>query len=169
MSFNWNRAGSDTIDGATSVVISAQNKVYALVSNGVDRWNVIVEPVTIADATTSVKGIIEIATNAEFFAGTDTDKAIVPSNFVRDLNADGYARIGPLILQWGQTGAFTTSTSVLFELVFPTACLQAYCGTASALTSVTNIPATVSLSTTGFTILSGSSASVAYRWWAIGY
>lgn len=35
---------------------------------------------SVVDATTSVKGIIEIATNAEFLAKTATDKAVVPSN-----------------------------------------------------------------------------------------
>src|SRR5688572_9255481 len=97
------RSGSDTIDGATSVSMTAENDVYGLVSDGVSRWNIIIEPVNIVDASTSAKGIIEIATDAEFFAGTSTDKAVVPSNIVNSAASRGYIRLGPIIFQWDVT------------------------------------------------------------------
>lgn len=47
---------------------------------------------TAPDATTSVKGIIEIATDAEALAMTLADKALVPSNLASIINvADGIA------------------------------------------------------------------------------
>lgn len=74
------RASSDTIDGATTQAISTQYDCYVLVSDGVSVWNILSEPaMTIPDASTTVKGIIEIATNAEVEAATDTTRAVVPS------------------------------------------------------------------------------------------
>lgn len=163
------RAGSDTIDGATTQALTEQYSIFALVSDGVSAWNSITKPTVISDATTSVKGIIEIATNSEFQAGSATDKAIVPSNFVKSLSSNGYMRIGALILQWGQTSSFSSSTTVTFPLAFPTSCLQAFCGTATAPTGVLPNFSASSLTSTTFLVTSGTSTSVAVRWFAIGY
>lgn len=52
-----------------------------------------VTTVIIPDASTTVKGIVELATGAEAAAGTDTERAIVPSTLRSGLNAIGSAPI----------------------------------------------------------------------------
>lgn len=52
-------------------------------------------------------------------------------NLVTNLNPNGYQKMpGGLIMQWGQSSAFTTEVSqeVLFPIVFPNACLQVIAG-----------------------------------------
>ncbi len=45
--------------------------------------------VTIADASTTVKGKVELATDAEAITGTDTVRAVTPSNLTAKMDADG--------------------------------------------------------------------------------
>lgn len=45
--------------------------------------------VTISDATTSVKGKVELATDAETITGTDTVRAVTPSNITAKMDTDG--------------------------------------------------------------------------------
>jgi len=45
--------------------------------------------VTISDATTSVKGKVELATDAETITGTDTVRAVTPSNLTAKMDTDG--------------------------------------------------------------------------------
>lgn len=72
--------GSETIDGDTTLALEGENDSIMIVSNGSNWFTVSREPqVTIPDASTTTKGIIEIATNAEVATGTDTDRAVVPS------------------------------------------------------------------------------------------
>jgi len=44
----------------------------------------VIDPGVVPDASTSTKGIIQIATGAEVTAGTDTAKAVVPSTLKRN-------------------------------------------------------------------------------------
>ena len=114
--------GSETIDGATTLVLSAQYQYVILVANGTS-WSVISGAVQ--DASTTQKGIIEIATDAEFKAGTATDKAVVPSNFASgyDLTAAGYYTFpGGFTWQWGITSPLVPDgvEAVTFEVPFTT-------------------------------------------------
>ena len=45
--------------------------------------------VTIADASTTVKGKVELATDAETITGTDTVRAVTPSNLTGKIDTDG--------------------------------------------------------------------------------
>ncbi len=45
--------------------------------------------VTIADASTTVKGKVELATDAEAITGTDTVRAVTPSNLTAKMDTDG--------------------------------------------------------------------------------
>lgn len=45
--------------------------------------------VTIADASTTVKGKVELATDAETITGTDTGRAVTPSNITAKIDTDG--------------------------------------------------------------------------------
>lgn len=77
-------------------------------------------------------------TGAKISAGAVTTDKIALSavtadkiNLVTNLNPNGYQKMpGGLIMQWGQSSAFTTEESqvVLFPIVFPNACLQVIAG-----------------------------------------
>lgn len=76
--------------------------------------------------------------NAKLASGSVTANNIALSavtankiNLVTSLNSNGYQIMpGGLIMQWGQSAAFTTEVSqeVLFPVVFPNACLQVIAG-----------------------------------------
>jgi len=73
-----NTYGSFTITAKTAagsgVVLSAGSNI--LFGDGTD---IITSNPTVPDATTTVKGIVELATNAETQAGTDTVRAVTPA------------------------------------------------------------------------------------------
>jgi hypothetical protein len=111
------RAGSDTIEGATSVVLSGQWASVTLVSDGVSGWVVL-------------RG--RFATAAETDAGTLSDVAVTPASLgiaTRNYANPGYARLpGGLILQWGVTNSAdvpaspgTLTLTATFPIAFPNA------------------------------------------------
>lgn len=77
-------------------------------------------------ASTTVSGIVELATAAETDAGTDNVRAVTPLSLgvaTQSLAANGYQRLpGGLIIQWGQaTTGGGGSVTVNFPIVFPNA------------------------------------------------
>lgn len=112
------RGGSDTIDGSTTYVINIENRVEGFVSDGVSKWYVLTEGVSVVpDATTSIKGIVQLATSAEVQTGTDTAKTPTPSaiktafgfskyfqssniSFALDSNADVAHGLGTTPMWW---------------------------------------------------------------------
>lgn len=95
------------------------------------------------DATETQQGNIEIATTAETTAGTETDKAVVPSGLqaaldilqgqVQDSGAflasqNGYVQfpdwLGNITIQWGRTGTLADGGST--TVTFPVPFVQAY-------------------------------------------
>lgn len=90
---------------------------------------------TVPDASTTVKGKIQLATATQAQAFADALLAITPSTLNQALKGSnqslatgGYQKLpGGLILQWGQTtfvsgpGSYNTVT---FPITFPTACLN---------------------------------------------
>ncbi|MCA3339777.1 MAG: hypothetical protein INF90_14760 [Roseomonas sp.] len=121
------RAGTDTIEGGTSVVLSGQWASVALVSDGVGSW-VLLRP-DLPAATSGVAGISRFATAAETDAGTLSNVTVTPAGLgvaARSFAANGYLRIpGGGIIQWG-AGNTTASppTTFNFPIAFPTACLR---------------------------------------------
>jgi hypothetical protein len=83
---------------------------------------------TIGDATTEGKGIVELATDAEAQALTDSARVLAPATLVaafqggnQYLGADGYQKFpGGLILQWGRLTGLgpATSGTILFPISF---------------------------------------------------
>jgi hypothetical protein len=122
------RAGSDTIEGATSVVLSGQWASVTLVSDGVSGW-VALRP-SLPAATSGVAGISRFATAAEADAGTLSDVAVTPASLgiaTRNYANPGYARLpGGLIMQWGVTisGDVGTNLTATFPIAFPNAVLN---------------------------------------------
>jgi hypothetical protein len=122
------RAGTDTIEGATSVVLSGQWASVTLVSDGAGAW-VALRPNNPA-ATSGVAGITRYATAAEADAGTLSDVAVTPASLgiaTRNYANPGYARLpGGLIIQWGVTnsGDAHTTLTATFPIAFPNAVLH---------------------------------------------
>ena len=72
-------------------------------------------PTSVPDATDSVKGIIEISTNAEATTGTATDKALVPSNIssfsIASSQVTGLATVATSGAYADLSGKLTTATT----------------------------------------------------------
>ena len=125
----------------------------------------------IGAATTTAPGTVELATDAEA-VGTGGDRALVPSNFVRSLTANGYQKLpGGLIVQWGST---TASTPVVYPVAF-TAVLHLHLALNnfnSAAAAAGHYQATSAESATGFTpaaAASGLGGGAKLVWIALGY
>jgi hypothetical protein len=65
----WDNIGSGTLDTVATDLIAAINEVNAAVTSA-----------TIPDASATVKGKVELATDAEAITGTDTVRAVTPAN-----------------------------------------------------------------------------------------
>jgi hypothetical protein len=131
-------------------------------------------------ATTDLAGLVELLTNAELAAGTDTTRAAtaaaVASLFGTSLrSASGYARLPvvvggafvEIILQWG-TASITPSSpqAVTLPIAFPNAGLRGFSSPIS--TGANSYGGVTTVSTTQITIwVNNIGASV--NWLAIGY
>lgn len=96
--------GSDTLDGTASLSLANKNDIYGLVSDGVSKWYSISKTTTPPDATTSVKGIVQLADAAAALAGVSTTLALTPASLlgVNTISTNGFYTLpGGLIMQWG--------------------------------------------------------------------
>ena len=83
---------SETIGGATTFTLSGQGDAATLICDG-SNWNFAgnkTTPSSVASASTTTQGIIEIATDAEFVTGTDTARAITAANIKAGLGFTTY-------------------------------------------------------------------------------
>lgn len=162
------RTGSDTIGSSTSAyVLSTQNDVLTLISDGVSNWNY-------------QSKSIPLATNAEALAGVSTTKAITPANLHyvftigSNITTTGfYAFPGGLILQWGQASiSGTTAGAVTFPEAFPNACYNVQITPAQSLVGGTEGTQSTAYNytTTGFTLFNSVDhvGAVNFAWVAIG-
>jgi hypothetical protein len=112
------RAGTDTIEGGTSAVLSGQWASVTLVSDGVGSW-LLLRP-DLPAATSGVAGISRFATAAETDAGTLANVAVTPAGLgisARSFADNGHYRLpGGLILQWNKNAVAGTYT---FPVAFP--------------------------------------------------
>ena len=138
------------------------------------------------DASQTQKGVVELATNAEVTAGTDTQRAIVPSalanlygassasansNFRIPIKVGGTFAEG--IIQSGVSSsvAGNSTTTITFPAAFPNSTdpviiitpQGAYNPSAQANSTVSSVSAT------GFTLNAGNIGTIPYKWFAIGY
>ena len=144
----------------------------------------------VGDASTTVKGIVELATGPETVAGSDANRAVTPSGLFSVLglglqNANGYAAfpfkdassgvLRSLIIQWGvgtTASSARPNVSVTFPFAFPAACAAFFVIPRDAAISYQgqehNAP-----TTTGATGVVGTDTAaysgVGYNWIAIGY
>lgn len=133
----------------------------------------------LGNATTTNQGLIEIATDAEVKAATDTERAIVPSALASLFAASsrassGYARIPvkvsgafvEIIIQWGVGTFSAVGTANSFPIAFPTAVLGVYLGN---IDIVSTIFGTGSINLSGFTGSKNGSGAANTYYLAIGY
>ena len=83
---------------AAAVTIAADDKVLIQDTSATDQIKTvtiqaIADLVSVADASETVKGIVELATAAEVITGTDTARAVTPASMKAGLNASGNAPI----------------------------------------------------------------------------
>lgn len=164
------RTGSDTLDGVTSLSLALQNDCYGLVSDGVSAWRSICKPAGVQDATTSVKGIVQLATAAEVLAGIISTKVPSPAALAGNisLGSSGYYKLpGGLILQWGTTGSINalSAANTSFPTPFATAC---YSVVVVPTSNHSGGGAVGTVSTTQFNTFNGTSATVSFYFFAVG-
>lgn len=129
-------------------------------------------------ATTIDQGVIEIATNAETIAGTDTGRAIVPSALAAlfgtsDRSSNGYARLPvkvagafvEIIIQWGIATVSTTGTVVTLPISYTT--INAIVLGNGDLSGITMVAQSKTL--TNFTGFKSGTGSAGCPWISIGY
>jgi len=154
------RAGTDTIEGATSIVIAGQWASAVLVSNGANAW--VRTP--------------RFATAAEVDAGSLADVGVTPAGLgiaTRSFAANGYQRLpGGLIIQWGTAATSAAAdVAVTFPIAFPNG-LRWIGG--QPLANVNNfhmVFTSENESATGFScnaVTSGGRNAVTVNWLAVG-
>lgn len=89
--------GAQTVDGVNNYLLSLQYESVILVSDGanwsaVSTYKVYIPPI----ASTTTQGIVELATDAEFQAGTDTTRAVTPSNVLNSFGFKKYFQSSPI-------------------------------------------------------------------------
>lgn len=84
----------------------------------------------IGDATTTAKGIVELATGAEALGGSDSTRAVTSAALASSLSlgTSGYMKLpGGLIIQWGKMSAISIDenwNALTFPVAFPTAVIH---------------------------------------------
>jgi len=167
-------------DPTADRVITLQDSTHTLV--GIDTTDTLTNKTltapTIGDASNivsaseSVEGVLELATNTEALAGSDSTRAVTSAGLAssKNLATKGYYKLpGGLVIQWGTDGALSPA-SITFDTAYATACLGVVATTTS---NITRITATGSLTTTGFTLYkktaAGADSTVGVFWIALGY
>lgn len=116
-------SGSELIGGAATFALSGQGDAATLVCDGTG-WNFQgnkTTPSAVASASTTSQGIIEIATNAEVLAGSDSARAIVPSALAALVTATTSGKadlVGGVTLQWGKYTGGSNNPTVSFGTTF---------------------------------------------------
>lgn len=114
------RDGTDTIDGGTSYTLSNNGEYVVLVADDAtpDNWISAVLS-DVPAATTSLAGKIEIATDAEVAAGTDTARASTPasiaahySTITRSRNADTTTSLTLALTDKGDVVSLSNASAV---------------------------------------------------------
>lgn len=91
-----NTYGSSTVPSSLSegelAYSQGDNKLYIGTNGGADVTHVNVDTnTTYSSATTTAEGIVELATNTEATAGTDTTRAVTPSGVKAAIDDRGYS------------------------------------------------------------------------------
>lgn len=174
-------SGAETIDSAANYTLAAQGDSVYLVCNG-SAWFIaaykVASPSGVPDATTSTKGIVQLATDAEAIAGVNTTKAIVPSSLAAALadfeteipglptvtaGSTGKIVIGAVTIQWGTVSGPSSSAygSAFSGTPYRVIATPTNAARSSDGNSITSLKYTVSGSSTSITIAGNASETPA--------
>tara|TARA_R110000868_G_scaffold225568_2_gene477792 strand:- start:7473 stop:8468 length:996 start_codon:yes stop_codon:yes gene_type:complete len=135
---------------------------------------------TVPPASAALAGIIEILTNAEAAALTDTTRAMTAANlgfiFARNLADPGYISLpGGAKFQWGRKTSVVNSTDgsganslVTFPDAFGTGNYSAVVSLAGNSGGAATNTAAIPVSNSQFKIAGSQAGSNTYSWWAVG-
>jgi len=158
-----NRAGTDTIEGAASKTLNPYGRII-LVGDGASVWQ---------------RAAVEIATNAEVQAGTQTQKLVTPagllSAFPSSNTTNGYAKLNNgVIVQWGyavSSGTASPNFAVTFPIAFPNQ-MTSIAGMPNGFNGVLSYVSKTTTTFSGGLYIASSGAFVSGNgafWIAIGY
>ena len=169
-----------TVDGAGSGLdadlLDGQSQAYYRNSSNQNAGTL--PSARLPSASTSAKGGVELATNAEAAALTDAARALTAANlgsiFARSTAANGYIKLPwGFILQWGRYSVTSNAVNQAktFPIAFPTACRLVLASNelSSASFSDNSSIGTIAPSTTTFYLTNGQGSSANFRFFAIGY
>lgn len=106
--------GAGDIPGALAVCILEYNLANT-------RWELL-DPAAITAATTSLAGVVVLASSSDVFTGTNTTKAVTPASLAATISASasGYIRLqGGIMIQWGSVNTTTSMTAFSLPTTFP--------------------------------------------------
>lgn len=126
------------------------------------------------DATTMVKGIVELADGGEALGGSDSTRAVTSAALAsgKSIATNGYMKLpGGLIFQWGKSAtiAGNVSAAVTFPVAFPTAILSAQATPEYGGTTTNCFGTVFNMSTSGMSINNLAGQSAPYYYFVIGY
>lgn len=113
------RAAAETIDGATTYVLSGQYDSVCLVSDGTN-WHVKAyktTPTSVASASDTVAGIVELSTTAEVQSGASSALAVTPAGLLAALGFSEYYESAETAITLGTQVAFTHVLGSIPKLV----------------------------------------------------
>lgn len=174
------RYGADTIDGVASIDLDSSYGTIKLICDGTDSWKIANPP----QASSTLKGIVELLTDAELSAGTDTKRVPTAANILSlfassSQSSSGYVRIpinvggsfDEIIIQWAPY--IKSASQVVFPITFPNAVLQVYNSIKDCSYNSTFAPSHISTktwTTSGFySQITTNTIGASYFYLAIGY
>lgn len=167
-------AGTTNLDSLTDVAISTATSGDLLRYNG-SSWVNATLATSLAAASETVSGIVELATAAEVLAGTDAVRAMTPAAFLAagsSLASSGYYRFpGGFMVQWGYQGiGSSTSTTVTFSPSFTNSASYRVLHNFDEANTTGRYPLKASGGTAGsVTVYNPNAASLNFGWVAVGY
>lgn len=152
--FKFKSGGQLELGAAPTLALEAATKGY-------------VDAAATPDASTAVKGKVQLLDAVGFATGVDVTKALTAGLFTKTLGSSGYITLpGGLIIQWGTS---TGGGTITFPVTFPNALVN-ITSTYNAYISDNQNPLGVNArSVSGFTSQSYDQASTPIYWLAIGY
>lgn len=131
----------------------------------------------VADASTTVKGKVQLATSAEAQALTDALKAITPATLAaalqgsnQSLGAAGYQKLpGGVIVQWGNNTFASGGSTIMLPVAFSgTNYRLGFATQSSPISPVLNSRTASTFNASGFATTTGAAAACTTDWVAIG-
>lgn len=166
-------AGTTNLDSLTDVAISTATSGDLLRYNG-SSWVNATLAASLAAASETVSGIVELATAAEALTGSSQALAVTPyalANAGKSLASDGYYKFpGGLMIAWGSGSLSPSGTTTLtFAAAFPTNCATVVVSNRENAGYSRGVIHVTTFNASGVTIYSGDTSTHYGHYIAIGY